>query len=92
MFRHLYAIDNYYEVISDGLIELESLDVDNLPDAIRELRNFCSRAHNPSTVSLCDYCSAVKTFLESNEEYPFSRLFNSVSSRFFGRGYHPYRP
>ena len=91
MFRRLYAIDNYYDVISDGLSELESLGVDNLPDAIRELRNFCSRAHNPSTVSLCDYCSAIKTFLEraGNEEYPFYRLFSSVSARFFDSRYHP---
>ena len=82
VFRRLYAYDDFYDVISDGLSALISLDVDNVPDAVRELRNFCSRSHHSS--SLCDYCSVTKTFLErvGNEAYPFYRL-HSASARFF---------
>ena len=83
VFRRLYAYEDFYDVISDGLSALISLDVDNVPDAVRELRNFCSRSHHSS--SLCDYCSVTKTFLErvGNEDYPYYRLLLPASARFF---------
>ena len=80
----MFAYVDFYDAIGDGLSALISLDVDNFPDAVRELRNFCSRSHHSSTPSLCDYCSVTKPFLErvGNEEYPFYRLFLPASARF----------
>ena len=62
VFRRLYAYEDFYDALSDGLSALISLDVDNFPDAVRELRNFCSRSHHSST--LCDYCWVTKTSLK----------------------------
>ena len=69
----MFAYRDFYDAIGDGLSALISLD--NFPNAVRELRNFCSRSHHSST--LCDYCSVRKTFLErvGNEEYNSTGFF-----------------
>ena len=84
-YYELYDDDYFYTEIRNGLNALVSLNVDNFRDATRELRNFCSRTHHPTSAPLCECCEITKNLIEEveNEEHPETLLFYRTSSYFY---------
>ena len=69
----MYDDDYFYAEIRNGLNALLSLNVNNFVDARRELRNFCSRTHHPTSALLCGPCEITKNYLDEveNDAYAF---------------------
>ena len=76
-YYRLYDNDYFYTEIRNGLNALVSLNVDNFLDALRELRNFCSRTHRPTSAPLCGPCEITKNYLDevNNDVYAFPFYF-----------------
>ena len=72
IFYRMYDDDYFYVEIRNGLNALLTLNVHNYVDARRELRNFCSRTHHPTSALLCGPCEITKNYLDEVENDPYA--------------------